>query len=73
MTTLLAFDAIIRPKDYCHIVIDIFQRYADEEFESKSLWRALKIDFKDWIKEYWDTLNGKTWNKILMYCILCDV
>ena len=46
MTALPASDAIMRPKDYRQIVIDIFQRYADEEFESKPLWKALKIDFE---------------------------
>ena len=69
MTTPPASDAIMRPKDYRQIVIDTFQGYADEEFEGKPLWRALKIDFKDWTKEHWDALNGKTWNKILTYCI----
>lgn len=46
-----ASDAIMRPKNYCHIVINTFQRYADEEFEGKLFWKALKIDFKDWTKK----------------------
>ena len=29
----------------------------------------MKIDFKYWTKEQWDALDGKTWNKILTYCI----
>ncbi len=73
MASSPASDVILSAKDYCQIVIDTFQGYADKEFEDKPLWRALKIDFKNWTKEYWDVLNGKTWNKILTYCIPCGV
>ncbi len=69
MASLPAPDVILSAKDYCQIVIDTFQGYADEEFEGKPLWRALKIDFKGWTKENWDALDDKTWNKILGYCI----
>lgn len=33
----------------------------------------MKIDFKHWTKEHWNALDGKTWNKILTYCILCSI
>ena len=69
MASSPAPDVILSAKDYRQIVIDTFQGYADEEFEGKPLWRALKIDFKDWTKEHWNALNGKTWKKILTYCI----
>ena len=37
MTISPALDAIMRPKDYCQIVIDSFKKYADNEFEGKPL------------------------------------
>ena len=69
MTTSPAADVILTAKDYRQIAIDMFQGYADERFEGKPLWRSMKIDFKDWTKEHWDALDGKTWNKILTYCV----
>ena len=69
MTTLPALNVILSAKDYRKIATDMFQGYADECFEGKPLWRSMKIDFKYWTKEQWDALDGKTWNKILTYCI----
>ena len=60
MTTPPALDVIMMPKNYCHIIIDTFQGYADEKIESKFFWRALKIHFKNWTKKHWDALNGIT-------------
>lgn len=62
-------DITLSAKDYHLITIDIFQRYVDECFEGKFLWKSIKIDFKYWTKENWDAFNGKTLNKILRYCI----
>ena len=69
MTTSPALQIIITDKDYRQIATNMFQGYADERFEGKLLWRSMKIDFKYWTKEHWDALDGKTWNKILTYCI----
>ena len=52
MRTPSTSDVIMRSKNYPQIVIDIFRKYADEKFESKFFWKALKLDFKDWIKEH---------------------
>lgn len=54
MASLPILNNILSTKNYCQIVIDIFQEYANEKFESKFLWRAMKINFKDSTKEYWD-------------------
>lgn len=73
MRNSLALDIILSAKDYCKIATNIFQRYIDEYFEGKHLWRSIKIDFKYWTKEQWDALNSKTWNKISTYCIPHDI
>ena len=52
MITSPALQIIMTDKNYCQIATDMFQRYANERFKGKFLWRALKIDFKDWTKEY---------------------
>jgi len=69
MATSPASDIILSPEDYRRIATDMFQGYTDENFEGLLFWRAMKMDFKYWTKENWDALNGKTWNKILGYCI----
>ena len=69
MTTSHALQVIMTAKNYCQIATNVFQGYADERFEGKDLWKSMKIDFKYWTKEHWDALDGKTWNKILTYCI----
>lgn len=47
-------------KNYCKITIDIFQKYADDNLESKLFWKFIKMDFENWIKKYEDTINSKT-------------
>lgn len=69
MTTLPPLEVAMSNKDYYQITINIFQRYVNKHFESKFLWRSIKIDFKNWTKENYDILNGKTWNKISRFYI----
>ena len=69
MTILPALQIILTDKNYHQIASDMFQGYTNERFEGKFFWKSMKIDFKDWTKEHWDALDGKTWNKILTYCI----
>lgn len=33
----------------------------------------MKINFKDLTKKYWDALNSKTWNKVLIYYISYNI
>ena len=73
MTTSPTSQIIMTDKNYNQIDTNMFQGYANERFEGKFLQKSMKIDFKYWTKKYWDALNGKTWNKILTYCISCDV
>lgn len=60
-------------KNYCQITIDIFQKYADDNLESKLFWKFIKMDFENWIKKYEDTINSKTWNILKTFCFLSDV
>ena len=47
MTTLLDLKFSISDKNYCQIVINIFQKYASNNFESKFFWESIKINFKN--------------------------
>lgn len=47
-------------KNYCQIATNIFHEYANEYFEGKRLWKLIKIDFKYWIKKYWNIFYDKT-------------
>ena len=55
-----ALEVILSDEDYRQITIDTFQEYADEDFEGKHLWRAIKIDFKLWTKEDWEVIDTTT-------------
>lgn len=51
MITLLPLKVIISDKNYCQIVSDIFQGYANENFEAILIWKIIKNDFEYWTKE----------------------
>ena len=51
MTTSFALQVIMTDKDYCQIALDMFQGYAEQEFEDKVFWESIKMDFKHWTKE----------------------
>ena len=57
MASSPASEVILSDKDYRQIATDMFQGYADEDFEGKLLWKAMKIDIKNWTKENWDRLS----------------
>ena len=69
MTTLSALEIPISDKNYYQIVTNVFQGYADDNLEGKSLWKSIKMDFEDWTKEYWNAINGKIWSTIKEFCI----
>ena len=73
MASSPASEVILSDKDYRQIATEMFQGYTDEDFEGKLLWKAMKIDFKNWTKENWDALDGRTWSKIIRFCIPCGI
>ena len=73
MITPFASKVILSDKKYCNITTNVFQEYIDKNFKGKLLWKAMKIDFKNWTKENWNVLNGKTWSTITRFWILCAV
>ena len=69
MTSSPALEVIMSDKDYRQIATDTFQGYADEDFEGKLLWEAIKIDFEHWTKENWEAIDDSTWMTIKQHCI----
>lgn len=47
MTILLTLEVIMSDKNYCQIVTNAFQGYANDNFEGKPLWESIKIDFEN--------------------------
>ena len=74
MTTSPASQVIMTDKNYRKIALNMFQGYTEQELEGKVLWESIKMDFKHWNKEQWDTvIHGNTWSMITKYCIPCGV
>lgn len=47
MTTSLTLEIFISDKNYCQIITNIFQGYADNNLEGKLFWKNIKIDFEN--------------------------
>lgn len=71
--TLLSSKVAISDKDYCQITTDIFQGYANQDFEGKLLWKSIKMKFKNQTKEYQNILDGKTQDTIIRFYIICGI
>lgn len=73
MTTLSTSEVPISDKNYCNIVINIFQGYTNDNLEGKPFWESIKIDFKDWTKKYQNAINSKTQSIIKAFQLLYGV
>lgn len=73
MTTSPALDLILSVKDYRQITINTFQGYIDKDINGKYPQKAIKIDFKLWIKENQGAINISTQMIIKQYCILRSI
>lgn len=59
MTTLSTLEVLISDKDYYLIATNIFQKYANDNFEIKLFWESIKIAFENQTKKYGDIINSK--------------
>lgn len=73
MVSLTVLELIMSDKDYHKIATNLFQGYANEDFEEKLLWESIKIDFETWTKDYSNATNSKTWSVVIRFCIFYDV
>ena len=52
MTTSTISEVIISDQNYCPIVTNKFQEYADKNLEGKLFLESMRIDFQDWTKKH---------------------